>query len=281
MFLQYCHTLRGRSLLLIYFILHAFVVEGSSTAYYNDFDTNPYTSNEYKKTLRPYLLPEKSPLRPILDTIFHQTRATANINTFQEAGFEVLSIQPRSFILVARHESLKNLLFKVYFDDEKRKKQKKSGWEWFVNRCEGAKKIANIIKKHKIKHFEVAKKWIYPLPITPQPPIYPEYRRKNEILIVTDMKLAPKEKSLMAWKNVTKEQLKELYLIISYAGGKSYREDNIPLTERGTFAFIDTEYAKAPPKYDGILPYLSEEMQIYWKRLIHKGQNRLHKKKTA
>ena len=75
-----------------------------------------------------------------------------------------------------------------------------------------------------------------------------------------------------AWKTfVTPKILDELYIIISRANGSSYRPDNIPYTQTGHFAFIDTEYPNKDPDFNSIRPYLSEEMWYYWDKLVKQG----------
>ena len=65
------------------------------------------------------------------------------------------------------------------------------------------------------------------------------------VLLVDDMDLVSKQENEVAWKSmITREHLNELYLIITRAGGSSYRPDNIWLTKHGKFAFVDTEYPK-------------------------------------
>lgn len=260
-------------LLALYFIAGAGSLYGS----YNDFQSNPYTTSKQKTLIEPYLLPKKAPVRDGLDAIFLKERVTVNPETFLMAGFEIVSIRPRSFIYVARHPQLPGYLVKVTLDIEKRQKSNLPAWQWLVKRCEGSKKIKNAIKKYKIKNFVVADEWIYPLPLSPAPPNSSEYERKNEILVVTDMELASEEDSYRAWRNMTTTHLDELYCIISTVGGRSYREDNIPLTKEGKFAFIDTEYAGERPDYNSVAKYLSPEMQKYWKRLVKHKASRLHK----
>jgi hypothetical protein len=86
------------------------------------------------------------------------------------------------------------------------------------------------------------------------------------------MNLTSKAQNLAAWKSlITGEHLKELYKIISYAKGSSYRPDNITYSVDGKFAFIDTEYPKAHPDYKSIRKYLSREMQAEWDKIVKNG----------
>jgi len=213
-------------------------------------------------------MPANHPIKPYLDHIFLNQRATLNDKTFASAGFISQFIRPRSFIRVASHPALPGYLIKAYLDSEVRVKKNIPGWKWLVNRVKNAKTISHFIKKRKIKYFTVPKKWIYLLPREPSPPIDSSYLRKNEILVVEDMNLVSKNDNIIAWKTViTKQHLDEFYAIITYAGGSSYRIDNVAYTTNGKFAFIDTEYNNKTPRYQDILGSLSPEMAAYWKMI--------------
>lgn len=236
---------------------------------YNDFDQNPYFTKKEKEQIKPYLLPFNHPTRFYLDYIFSNSRVIQDANTFDAAGFISKFIQPRSFIRVASHPYIPGYLVKIYLDDELRIKKNTPGWKWFVNRARNAKLIRRYIRQNGFKYFVAPQKWIYPLPINTSPPNDPMFSRKNEILIVEDMQLVSEAENLEAWKTViTKKHLEELYEIISYAGGFSYRADNVAYTKDGKFAFIDTEHSHRLSNYAAILPYLSPEMATYWKRLV-------------
>jgi hypothetical protein len=221
--------------------------------------------------MKRYILPENHPAKPALDAIFLSTRATKDEATFRASGFTTLFTKSRSFIRVARHLSLPGYLLKVYLDSEQRQKRKRASWEWLVLRCEGAEKIRKIIEKKKITHFQVPGKWLYPLP--PHPDC--TSMEQPFLLIVDDMKLVSNAENEAAWKTViTREHLNELYLIITKAGGSSYRPDNIWLTKHGKFAFIDTEYPRQKFDYNSIPSYLSPEMRSYWANLTQRQKKK-------
>lgn len=237
-----------------------------------DFENNPHLSAKVKNEMRPYLIPPSHPMKDVLDVIFHSSRVTTNKDTFYQAGFRTISSRPRSYIRVARHSSLPGYLIKAYMDTELRKKENKASWKWLVKRCEGAHKVRSIIKKRHIQHFTVANKWIYPLPATPSPPRDAGHTRHLAILLVTNMHLVSSEMNEYAWAHhITEKHLDELYLIISYARGSSYRADNIAYTRSGTFAFIDTEYPGRGPDYHSIRKYLDPDMRQYWDKIIQNG----------
>ncbi|MEM1281960.1 MAG: hypothetical protein AAGG81_00245 [Chlamydiota bacterium] len=262
-------SLRTHILLLLLFLSNG--LQGStSIKSYNGFRTNPYTTKEYRKTVSPYLMPANHPIKEMLDEIFTKNRVTSDLETFKTAGFQLIPTNQRSHIVVARHPALPGYIVKVALDSEKKQKFNRPSWVWLARRCELANKIRAVIRKQKCYLFTVAQKWIYPLPTTP-PTLKKDYERKNEILVVTDMELANDSENEEAWKNMTKTHLKQLYTIITYAGGCSYRKDNIPVTKSGKFAFIDTEYPHRTPNYQTVIDFLSPEMRKYWMRLVDKG----------
>lgn len=241
--------------------------QAESLAYYAIQLENPYIDVEEKKRIQPYLISVTHPIFPTLESIFTQQRATLNLSALTKAGFIIKFIQQRSFIIVASHPLMPGYLFKIYLDSELRIKRATPGWQWFVNRVRNANKIRHFIKKNKIRYFVAPHKWIYALPASPLPPFNDDYVPKWEILVVKDMQLVSKEENLTAWKTkITKKHLDELYTIIKYAGGSSYRASNIPMTQNGTFAFVDTEYTTTSPDTESILPYLSSKMARYWKK---------------
>lgn len=235
----------------------------------HDFEDNPFIKHKERRYLRKYLFPCDHPLKPVLDEIFSKSRATLNRDTLAAAGFVTKASQPRSYIIVAGHPRLPGYLLKLYLDSELNVRSDTPGWRWFQRRIRLANRIRKYIEKTDIKHFCVPKKWMYPLPLNPSPPEDPSIERKNSILIVEDMNLVSDEENLHVWKTrITEEHLKELYRIISYAGGDSYRPDNIVFTKDNKFAFIDTEYPQRRPFYPVLVQFLSPEMGDFWMKLV-------------
>lgn len=240
---------------------------------YNDFETNPYISNEARDKIRPFVLPPDHPAKAKLDAIFKTARASFDDKSLVKAGFTIKFKQPRSFIRVVSHPKLKGYLLKLVLDTELKEKNGRPAWYWFVNRCLGVKKIQNVLTAHKIRNFVAPNKWIYPLPIHPYPVTTVENKRKLVVLLVDDMDLTSKASNKLAWKKeVDKEQLDELYTIIKEVGGHSYRAENIPQTKKGKFAFVDTEYPTSAPRFSDIRPYLSSKRQYYWDMLVNSAR---------
>ena len=237
--------------------------ENTSYPYFND---NPLLTKAMKKRFLPYLLPLNHPLKPSLDALFSSGRVTESKTTLEEAGFQILFSQPRSFVTVARHPQFPGFIFKLYLDTETQLKYNFPSWYWLANRCEGAMRIRECIKKHHIRFFRVPDKWLYLLPVDPPSngPI-----QQPVIVIETDMNLV--SDSIEVWKNVNdKEVLDELYQILSKGYGSHELGGNVPYSQNGQFVFIDTEYPLREIGLKRVKPYLSPKMADYWEHLIKK-----------
>lgn len=214
-----------------------------------------------------YLLPENHKLKPILDKIFSSKTVLNNQKSLDKAGFITLYKQS-SGMRVLEHPKLKGYLIKAYLNDEKRRSGKNC--RWLFDRCKGAENIRNLISENKLKYFTVPDKFIYLLPVEPDP----EFERQLAVLLVTDMKLVTREESVEAWgTKITKAHLKELYCILSHGFASCYFVNNIPYTKNGTFSCIDTAY---PHRNFDLSRHgrhcFSEEMRAYWDELVRKGK---------
>lgn len=258
-----------------FFFLAHFIYSSENNYSYPNFDDNPYLQNKMKKQMRPFLLPLNHPCKPILDRIFNRSRAIENELAFAQSGFETLLTTHASYLTVARHPCIPGYLFKVYLDSELRLKNERAGWEWLVDRCKGAQNVRKLIKKKRIRHFIVPDKYIYPLPAEPSPVLLSGQPRQPILLLVTDMNLTSRLESVNAWKNkITKEHLDELYLILSHGYASAGLIDNIPYTESGKFACVDTEYVKRKINYRMARSFLSEEMKRYWDQLVYANKQK-------
>lgn len=229
----------------------------------------PYTAK--KCADKKYLLPKKSPLRGILKDIFPDQTVYETPESFLEAGFIPVSTRP-SGMCVAKHPKLPGHLVKVYI----RSKKIKPNWQWLVYRCWGASNIRSLIKEKKLNYFVVPNKWIYPLESTRLPRhLLPADLKQVDlpaVLVVSDMQLVDRETSRIAWKErVTKRHIEELYCILSHGFSSCCLPSNIPYTQCGKFACIDTEHPTRRLPYDHVGRYLSDQMAEYFDYLVRTG----------
>lgn len=220
--------------------------------------------------VRPYLLPQDHPVKPLLDAIFYRTRAIFNLDTLVEAGF--VKTKPRKFtkLVVTTHPAIPGYVFKLYLDAQRYYKDKPEHYYWIL-RVQGAQKVRDAIQNYGLeKLFAVPKKWIYELPKEPKPPN--GYLNKLYILVEEDMHILSKEDNKKTWASnyVTHDLLFHLFRLLKEIGlSDSAKPDNIPFSVDGRIAFIDTQtFGKSKVRYEKLTPFLSESNRHYWKGLI-------------
>ena len=194
-----------------------------------------------------------------LDKIFVSLDVLETPDLFSAAGFTTLYNQP-SRMKVARHPLLPGYLVKVYLHLD----EKDRGVQWAIDRCRGAKNIRDLIRQENLRCFVVPDKWIYL--VSSDPVIV--------ILVVQDMKLESNEQTKKAWKNVTKKQAKELYIILHHGFGSCYLEGNMPYTKNGQFACVDTAYPYRQNSYNRVKRYFFPEMKKYLDNLVKSGESK-------
>lgn len=233
----------------------------------SDYPYNPYVPMELWMNLRPYFLPINHPIKKKLDRIFAK-RATLSKETFVEAGFSITRRNRPINAVVTRHRDLKGYLVKAYLDSQFALDE----WQMWLKRIHGVEVIRACLTKHGYTDFVLPKKWIYPLPAEPSPPLSAEFNRKNFILIVEDMHILKNSENKKAYKQMlTKPLLTALYTVLKeceltdcvYIG-------NMPFTIYGKIAFIDTElFHHGIPDFIRLKKYLSESMQAHLDVLIN------------
>lgn len=230
---------------------------------------HPYVPQSIWSHLEPYFLPVNHPIKRRLDRFFEKQRATQSAKTFEEAGFGKPKMRQPTNILVGKHPLFPGYVFKVFLDTQPPVIE----WDNWIKRIEGARAIQNCLSRYQFRHFRVPQKWIYPLPENPSPPLSSHYHRKNFILIAEDMHILSSKQNLKAFKKkISRQILDELYVILTEEGLiDSVYPSNIPFTEEGDLAFIDTEHhhSDADIPYHKLTPFLSTDMQKYWKKLIN------------
>lgn len=230
------------------------------------YTPNPYVNSAIWYAIAPYLLPENHPIKAKLDKLFKSSRITLNSQTLKQAGFE--STTPRSYsnCIVTTHPKFKGYIFKLYTDDQPFQME----WIIMLKRIAGAMATQACIERHGFQDtLVVPKKWLYPIPAEPSPPL--NYFRKNYILIAEDMEIVSRKKNFLFWKErMTPELMNMLFIVFQEVGlFDSVHISNVPFTYDRKLAFIDTEHhSEWPVNFEKLMPYLSEEMQTYLRSLM-------------
>lgn len=245
---------------------------------------NPYYERPLTKGLEShrYILPADHWLQDALDDIFTEFDAQKDEDAFQEAGF-VKICKRNSDMIVAKHERIPGYIIKIYLRED----MPEQSWRWMCNRCEGAENVRNLIKRKKLKHFNVPDKWIYQLPELTEcewahqlPDSIQSKSSTSSLvkqtypacLVATLMNIVSNSKSRRAWKEkITHSHLQELYCILSHGFASTFLHQNIAYTNEGIFTCLDTEVPYRRHKYSAVNPYLSSEMQVYWDILVKTG----------
>lgn len=258
---------KGKFFAVVFLALSCFVYAAPD---YPNLKNNSLIDYRMQLQIAPYLLPIDHPMKPMLDSIFSQSRVIENERTLVDAGFEIIAgPMPYSFIIVARHPMIPGYVFKIYLDSESRSRKNLPHWKWLFYRCTGAEGIRKIIKRKNIRYFLVPDKWLYILPTYP----YSSAMNLQPIILMeTDMEPESAEVTERMWKTgITRDHLDELYSIFKHGHGGPgivMLTDNVPFTKKGKFAFTDTEDPQGGAKLRYVKQFISEEFQEYWDSLI-------------
>lgn len=231
-------------------------------------------SRDVQEQVEPYLLPDDHPIKPLLDAIFSQTRATLSLDSLEEAGFN--KSKPRKFtnIIVTKHPSVPGFVFKMSLDSQRYHKNNPEYHYWIL-RIQGVQLVADIITSFGLEdQFKCPRKWMYALPKYPKAP--EGYLSKSYILVEEDMELLDSEVNENLWSSdkITPNLLDNLFFILQEVGlSDCAKPANIPFSKDGRISFIDTQsHGSDEVRYKKLLPFLSDSNQKYWKTLIKQNQ---------
>lgn len=254
--------------------LYAALISPSSEL--KDYQRHHSIPEEIWNEAEPHFLPKDHPIKNRLDALFSKTRLLASYETLKQAGFRIHI--SKSELDVVFHPDLKGYIIKFYLDTHENlpyfnklnltDKYISEVRLWLL-RIAGVARIKEILDKHHYHHLiKVPKKWIYPLPLTPESK---DVFSKYFVLVEEDMNLVNDEENKRRYREeMTPELLKALYTVLKE--GVLYDSvyiNNNPFSTDGKIAFIDTEeYDRKPVPFEKLLPHLSTEMQVYWKKLM-------------
>ncbi len=223
--------------------------------------------------VKPYLLPEQLPLKAKLDALFSASRVTLSLDSMKKAGF--INPKPREWtrLIVTKHPDFPGYIFKIYLDAQRYHKNKPEYIQW-IQRIKGVAAIQKEIDKRGWQNdFKTPKKWIYQLPDEPSPP--KQFVRKNFILVEEDMDILDHDSNYSAWSVIPLELLNKLYVLLETVGLHDSKPDNIPYSQDGKLAFIDTQQINTwPVAYKKITPFFSGDLLSYWKELIKNARKK-------
>jgi len=172
------------------------------------------------------------PLPPInFSALFRDPHMFDSKDTFRAAGFTVRKTSAHN-IMVGRHPAAPDHLFKKYSRDVPLDKQLAN----YQSRKRGAKKLRQFITAHQLRHMIVPQKWIYDLPDS-----FSHHGERSHLLVVERMKLLDTMDNERRYRDIDKDVLKELCVVLHAFRGLDSAIHNVRFTQSGQITFIDTE----------------------------------------
>jgi hypothetical protein len=182
---------------------------------------------------------------------------------WRRAGFSVEGDGNKSDIMVASHPSAPGYLFKKYNPEISPGRQLKN----YRCRIEGAQRLQELLTIEHLSRIAVPGKYLHRLP--------PELCHDEEpcyVLIVERLTLLPSSQSKVLYRQIDDETLKQLCVVLREFPGLGSGVRNVPFTDKGQIAFVDTErwdeFKKAPLRH--IVAYLSEEKRHRAEKILRK-----------
>jgi hypothetical protein len=173
----------------------------------------------FKTSLQPFVT--------VLETLFTDPKMFSSFDRFREAGFHLVD-RAETKIMAGSHRRLRGYLVKKYNNDRSGKDQLRN----YMHRIEGARLLRGFIAEHDFQHVTVPQKFLYELP-----PAFPE----RYLVIAEKLDLVSRSNTERAYGKLDREQGRELAVILYYFRGLNSTAANLPFTEDGKIAFIDTE----------------------------------------
>lgn len=172
------------------------------------------------------------PARLDLRSLFRDPAMFDSRSSWRAAGFAVVDRPNNGKIMVARHPSVKGLLFKKYASSSSQRDQRKN----YERRREGSRKLRAFIGGRCLTSLVVPHKWVMELPRD-------VFRREpSHVLLVEQLELLGDEDTKLAYQAISQQVLIELCRILFHFRGMDSNAKNLPFTTGGQIALIDTEH---------------------------------------
>lgn len=167
------------------------------------------------------------PIFEQLPRLFFNKKMFDSVDRFEDAGFKIIPHAPHK-MMVGSHKEAPRYLFKKYNNDHDGSEQLLN----YMRRIEGARMLRSFIEQRRFTTVVAPRKWLYELPSA-----FPE----RYLVVIEKMDLLSKDATDRSYKRIGKEQMRELAVILYYFRGLNSTTANLPFTEDGKIAFIDTE----------------------------------------
>lgn len=170
---------------------------------------------------------ETLPILPLMGELFSDPKMFGSYSRFEKAGFSLVDHSPHK-IMTGGHKRARGYFFKKYDDDKPGEKQLRN----YMHRIEGSRLLRPFITAHGLTRVVAPRKWLYELP-----PSFPV----RHLMVAEKVDLASDGATKRAYALIGREQTRELATVLYYFRGLNSTASNLPYTEDGRIAFIDTE----------------------------------------
>lgn len=167
------------------------------------------------------------PFVSVLGGLFTDPKMFSSFDRFREAGFHLVD-HAETKIMSGSHKQLRGYLIKKYNNDRSGKDQLRN----YMHRIEGARLLREFIGEHNFHRVAAPQKFLYELPAS-----FPE----RYLVVAEKFDLVSRKDTERAYGKLDREQGRELAVILYYFRGLNSTAANLPFTEDGKIAFIDTE----------------------------------------
>lgn len=167
------------------------------------------------------------PIVKRLPELFTNRKMFGSFDRFADEGFSLVD-HAENKILSGGHRKTPGYLFKKYDDD----KDSESQISNYLHRIEGARLLRTFIAERRFKGVVAPQKWLYELP---------KDFSERYLIVVEKLDLVGEGDTLRNYARISKDQLRELATVLYYFRGLNSTAANLPFTEDGQIAFIDTE----------------------------------------
>jgi hypothetical protein len=159
--------------------------------------------------------------------LFTNRKMFDSYRRFEDEGFRMAQHAEHK-IMAGGHKSTRGYLFKKYNNDKDGDDQIRN----YMRRIEGARLLRRFIEERGFTRVVAPRKWLYELPRD-----FPE----RYLLVVEKLDLLATDETARAYHRIGKDQTRELATVLYYFRGLNSTAANLPFTEDGRVAFIDTE----------------------------------------
>lgn len=198
-----------------------------------------------------------SPTLLDLRSLFREPSMFDSAADWRKQGFEVAGRGAPSDIMVASHPSAPGYLFKKYNRKVSLKDQRKN----YLRRIEGADKLLAFVAERSLSRITAPQKYLHELSA--------EFSRKgvpSYVLVVERLSLLDGRTSKQRYHEMDEDFLRELCAVLLKFQGLDSGIRNMPFTEGGQVAFVDTERWQA--KKGKPLKHLREYLTDAQKKIL-------------